>query len=285
MSLEGKVAIVTGGGRGIGRAIALDFAKNGADVVVAARTESEIENVAEEIRKLDRQSLAIRTDMIEEESIKNLISITFEKFKKIDILVNNAGLSGASPIASMKTEEWDRIINVNLRGVMIATREVLKFMKKQKSGYIISIASGFGIEGQPFLSAYGVTKAGVILFNEVLAKEVKYIKAYVINPGLIDTKLARLSTGKKEPPEIIGPIASYLASDENKLPSGIVVKRIQLDNMKAAISPLIQGRTYPDWKTLFKEIKPQLSEKILRNIKKYNKMMPFLFRDFLKQTK
>ncbi|MFX0140849.1 MAG: SDR family NAD(P)-dependent oxidoreductase [Candidatus Hodarchaeota archaeon] len=285
MNLEGKVAVVTGGGRGIGKAIAIDFAKNGADVVVAARTVSEIENVAEEIRKLGQKSLAIRTDMTKEEDIKDLISKSFEEFNKIDILVNNAGVSGASPIAKMKTKEWDLIMAVNLRGVMIATREVLKIMKKQKSGCIINISSGFGIEGQLYLSAYGVSKAGLLLFANVLAKEEKHVKVYTINPGLIDTRLAGGSLGKKEPPEIIGPIASYLASDENKLLSGTVVKRIQLDNMKAAISPLIQGRTYSDWKTLFKEINHQLSEKILRNIKKYNKMMPFLFRDYLKPMK
>ncbi len=285
MSLEGKVAIVTGGGRGIGKAIALDFARNSSDVVVAARTVSEIENVRDEIHKLGRKSLSIRTDMTKEEDIKALISKTFEEFNKIDILVNNAGVSGGSPIAKMKTSEWDLIMNVNLRGAFIATRESLNIMKKQKSGCIINISSGFGIEGQLYLSAYGVSKAGLLLFADVLAKEEKHVKVYTINPGLIDTRLAGASPGRKDPPEIIGPIASYLASNENKLPSGTVVKRIQLDNMKATITPLIQGRTYPDWKTLFKDIKPQLNEKILRNIKKYNKMMPFVFRESLKPVK
>ena len=282
MSLEGKVAIVTGGGRGIGRAIALDFAKSGADVVVAARTISEIESVASEIRGLGRQSLAIPTDMMKETDIKNLINQTHEQFGKIDILVNNAGLSaGSNFVIDMKTADWDRIMNVNLRGVFIATREVLKKMKSQKSGRIITISSGFGIEGQPAISAYGASKAGVILFFDSLSKEQHWAKVYVINPGLIDTKLAERSVGKKDPPEIIGPIASYLASDECKLKSGTVVKRLQLDNLKAAILPLIEGKNYASWKDLLQEIKPKLNEKILRNLEKYKKMLPFLFWDQL----
>ena len=132
MSLEGKVAIVTGGGRGIGRAIALDLAKNGADIVLAARTVSEIESVAAEVRALGRQAVAIPTDMMKETEIINLINQTHEQFGKIDILVNNAGASGGAAVIDMKTEDWDRIITVNLRGVFIATREALKKMKLQK---------------------------------------------------------------------------------------------------------------------------------------------------------
>ncbi len=283
MLLKDKIAIVTGGGRGIGRAIALDFAKNGADVVVAARTISEIESVAEEIRSIGCQSLAIQTDMTKEDDIKALVKKTIEKFGRIDILVNNAGVLIEAPIIDMKTEDWDRVINVNLRGVFIITREILKIMAQQKSGCIISIASGFGIEGQPYYSAYGASKAGVLLFNDVLAKEARFIKAYVINPGLIETKMTEKAPGTKDPPEIVAPIATYLASDENKLPSGTAVKRLQLDNLKAAILPLIQGRTYPTWNALFQEIKPHLNEKILRNIKKYRKMLPYLFKDYLTQ--
>ncbi|MHA1651124.1 MAG: SDR family NAD(P)-dependent oxidoreductase [Candidatus Helarchaeota archaeon] len=283
MLLKDKIAIVTGGGRGIGRAIALDFAKNGADVVVAARTISEIESVAEEIRSIGCQSLAIQTDMTKEDDIKALVKKTIEKFGRIDILVNNAGVLIEAPIIDMKTEDWDRVINVNLRGVFIITREILKIMAQQKSGCIISIASGFGIEGQPYYSAYGASKAGVLLFNDVLAKEARFIKAYVINPGLIETKMTEKAPGTKDPPEIVAPIATYLASDENKLPSGTAVKRLQLDNLKAAILPLIQRRTYPTWNALFQEIKPHLNEKILRNIKKYRKMLPYLFKDYLTQ--
>ncbi len=281
MSLVGKVAVITGGGRGIGRAIALDFAKNGADVVVAARTVSEIEKVSEAIRQQGRHSLAIPTDMTQESAIKNLINQTNEQFGKIDVLVNNAGVSNPAFIMDTNTEDWDRVINVNLRAVFITTREALKIMQNQKSGRVISISSGFGIEGQPTLSAYGASKAGVILFSDVLAKEIRWLKVYVINPGLIDTKLAERAPGEKSPPEIIGPIASFLASDACKVPSGTIVKRLQLDSLKNSIIPLIEGKRYPSWNTLFNEIKPNLEEKILRNLEKYKKMLPFLFQDYI----
>lgn len=281
MYLEGKVAIVTGGGRGIGRAIALDFAENGADVVVAARTSTEIKSVAAKIKEMGRQSLAIPTDMTKEVDILNLVNQTYDKFGKIDVLVNNAGTAAPSFVIDMKTEDWDQVINVNLRGVFIATREVLKKMKLQKQGCIISISSGFGIEGQPTASAYGASKAGVILFSDALSKELSWVKVYVLNPGLIDTKLAEKSPGKKESPEIISPIIVYLASDECKLPSGTVVKRLQLDNLKAAVLPLIRGKKFLDRKALLQEITPKLSEKILRNVKKYKHMFPFLFDEYI----
>ncbi|MHA1131464.1 MAG: SDR family NAD(P)-dependent oxidoreductase [Candidatus Helarchaeota archaeon] len=280
MSLDGKVAIVTGGGRGIGKAIALDFARNGANVVVAARTVAEIEEVASQIRALGRESYAIRTDMTKEDDIKTLVKQTYEKFGMIDILVNNAGVSTGVEIKDMKTETWDLILNVNLRGVFLTTRETLKIMEKQRSGHIINISSGFGIEGQPYFSAYGASKAGVLLFSDVLAKENRFIKVYVINPGLIDTKMAEAAPGAKTPPEVIAPIATFLASDMNKLPSGTVVKRLQLDALKEAISPLIQGRTFPNQSAFLKEIEPKLNPKILRNIKKYRKMLPFLFKEY-----
>ncbi|MHA1279364.1 MAG: SDR family NAD(P)-dependent oxidoreductase [Candidatus Helarchaeota archaeon] len=280
MSLDGKVAIVTGGGRGIGKAIALDFARNGANVVVAARTVAEIEEVASQIRALGRESYAIRTDMTKEDDIKTLVKQTYEKFGRIDILVNNAGVSTGVEIKDMKTETWDLILNVNLRGVFLTTRETLKIMEKQRSGHIINISSGFGIEGQPYFSAYGASKAGVLLFSDVLAKENRFIKVYVINPGLIDTKMAEAAPGAKTPPEVIAPIATFLASDMNKLPSGTVVKRLQLDALKEAISPLIQGRTFPNQSAFLKEIEPKLNPKILRNIKKYRKMLPFLFKEY-----
>jgi 3-oxoacyl-[acyl-carrier protein] reductase len=281
VSLEGKVAVITGGGRGIGRAIALDFARNGADVVVAARTIAEIEAVAAEIQDLGAQSMAIRTDMTKESDIVNLIRQAHERFGKIDILVNNAGVSTGVEIKNTKTEDWDFLINVNLRGVFLATREALKIMTKQQSGCIISMGSGFGIEGQPYYSAYGASKAGVILLSDALAKEERHIKVYVINPGLIDTKMTKIAPGTKTPPGVIGPIASFLASGANKLPSGTVIKRLQLDGLKAAIVPLLGGRTFSSWNALFKEVKPKLDAKILRNIKKYQKMLPFLFKEYL----
>lgn len=281
MSLAGKLALVTGGGRGIGRAIALDFALHGADIVVAARTKPEIESVAAEIHDLGRESIAIPTDMTDEASIQNLVFKTFETYGKIDILVNNAGVTIVVPVIDMKTEDFDRVMNVNVRGMFICTRETLPIMKKQKYGTIINISSGFGIEGQPLLSAYCASKAAILLFSDSLSKEERRIKVYVINPGLIDTQMATIESGQKYPPEAIATIATYLASPENKFPSGMVIKQLQLEYIKEAINPLIQGRTYSDFSALFKDVKKELNEKILRNIEKYKIMMPYIFKDYL----
>ena len=281
MSLEGKLAVITGGGRGIGKAIALDFAKYGADVVVAARTTAEIESVAAEIRNMGRQSVAIPTDMTNEQSIQNLISKSYETFGKIDILVNNAGISFLAAVIDMKTEDFDQLIAVNLRGMFICTREALRIMKKQKQGRIINISSGFGIEGQPMLSAYCASKAGILLLSDSLSKEERKVKVYVINPGLIETKMTEGLQGKKESPEVIAKIATYLALPENKFPSGMVIKQLQLDNIKAAIAPLIQGRTFPDWNTLFQGVKSKLDAKILGNIEKYKVMLSYWFKEYL----
>jgi NAD(P)-dependent dehydrogenase (short-subunit alcohol dehydrogenase family) len=281
MSLEGKLALITGGVRGIGKAIALDFAKYGADIVVAARTTSEIDGVANEIQNMGRKSLAIPTDMTDERSIQNLVSKTFEAFGKIDILVNNAGVSTVAPVIDMKTEDFDQVIAVNLRGMFICTRETLRVMKKQKQGCIINISSGFGIEGQPMLSAYCASKAGILLFSDSLSKEERKVKVYVINPGLIETKMTESLGGKKESPEVISKIATYLALPENKFPSGMVIKQLQLDNIKAAVAPLIQGRTFPNWNTLFQEVKSKLDAKILGNIEKYKVILSYWFKEYL----
>jgi len=281
MSLERKLAVITGGGRGIGKSIALDFAKYGADVVVAARSVAEIESVAAEIRNMGRQSIAIPTDMTNEQSIQNLISKSYEKFGKIDILVNNAGISFLAAVIDMKTEDFDQLIAVNLRGLFICTREALRIMKKQKQGCIINMSSGFGIEGQPMLSAYCASKAGILLLSDSLSKEERKVKVYVINPGLIETKMTEGLQGKKESPEVIAKIATYLALPENKFPSGMVIKQLQLDNIKAAIAPLIQGRTFPDWNTLFQGVKSKLDAKILGNIEKYKVMLSYWFKEYL----
>jgi NAD(P)-dependent dehydrogenase (short-subunit alcohol dehydrogenase family) len=281
MSLEGKVAVITGGGRGIGKAIALDFAKYGADIVVAARTTSEIDAVANEVLKMGRKALAIPTDMTKEQSIQNLISKSYENFGKIDILVNNAGISFAAAVVDMKTEDFDNLMTVNLRGMFICTREALRFMRKQKQGCIINISSGFGIEGQPMLSAYCASKAGILLFSDSLSKEERKVKVYVINPGLIETKMTESLGGKKESPDVIAKIATYLALPENKFPTGMVIKQLQLDNIKAAVTPLIEGRTFPNWTALFQEVKSKLDAKILGNIEKYKVMLSYWFKEYI----
>ena len=155
MRLKDQVAIVTGGGRGIGRSIALTFANEGANVAVIARTESEIESVKQEILNLGSKAIAIKTDVTDESQVISMVQRVMDEFGRIDILINNAGFAKHAYIQDISNELWDTTINVNLRGIMLCTRAVYKQMMKQKSGYIINISSG---AGKPKLSyVEGVT--------------------------------------------------------------------------------------------------------------------------------
>lgn len=283
MLLENKIAIVTGGGRGIGKAIAINFAKNGAKIALAARTKSEINDVVEEIKSIGGEAIAIQTNVLHESMIKNLVNETYEKFGDLDILVNNAGISSVSPIITMKTEDFDNVININLRGSFIATRECLKIFKKKHSGSIINMTSGYGIDPQPLLCAYSASKAALINFTKTLSKEDKYVKVYALNPGRIDTKLTVGLAGNKKSPEIIGPIASFLASDKNKLKSGTVVKRLQLDSLQNATRDYLEGKKYTDIDSLITEIKSKIDAKTIHHLKKYEGMLMYIFQDYLKK--
>jgi 3-oxoacyl-[acyl-carrier protein] reductase len=283
MILENKIALVTGGGRGIGRSIAINFAKDGAKVALAARTKSEINKVAEDIKILGGEAIAIQTDVLNEAMVKNLVKKTYNTFGNLDILVNNAGISRVSPILNMKTEDFDKVININLRGSFITTRECLKIFKKNGAGSIINMTSGYGIDPKPLLCAYSASKAALINFTKTLAKEVAYIKVYALNPGLIDTELTKALHGNKKSPEIIGPIASFLASDNNKLKSGTVVKRLQLDSLQNATKNYLDGKKYADIDSLITEIRYKIDDKTIHHLKKYEGMLTYIFRDNLKK--
>jgi len=237
MKLNEKVAIVTGGGRGIGRAIALGFAREGANVVIASRTESKIEEVAEEIRKLGRRSLAIKTDVCKEEDVKNMLEKALEEFSHIDILVNNAGIGmtlaagGPRRIKDLETEIWDEIIDTNLRGPFLCAKYVLETMEAQRSGSIINI-SGAGItkEGKGIMSRnsgagyapYGVSKFGLERLTQILASEMEDFNVAVntLRPGRqVDTDLNRGMPRRAEnllKPEVLVPSAVFLATQDAK---------------------------------------------------------------------
>ncbi len=190
-SLEGKVAVVTGGSSGIGRAIALTFAGAGADVTVCSRTPHKLESVAGEIRKLGRRSLAVPADITQKSAVDNLVQKTIGEFGKIDILVNNAGTGILLPLVDHEEEDWDLVMNTNLRGYYLCSRAVGKKMIEQRSGNIISISSVRGIEAFPGRASYCVSKAGVVMLTKVLALElVGYnIRANAIAPGFFKTEL------------------------------------------------------------------------------------------------
>jgi dehydrogenase/reductase SDR family member 4 len=191
--LSDKVAIVTGGSRGIGRAIALGLANYGADVVVASRKQEDLDIVADEIRATGRKAAAIATHMRNREDIDQLVQRTLDEFGKIDILVNNAGTNPYfGPMMGVEERTWDQIMTVNLKGYFLLAQAVAKGMIERKSGNIINVSSAGGRRASPGLGAYSVSKAGVIMLTQVLAQELgQYgIRVNAIAPGIIQTRFA-----------------------------------------------------------------------------------------------
>ena len=213
MDLSNRVAIVTGSGRGIGRAIALKLAEVGATVVVNDIGEA-AQGVAEEIRAISRQSLAILADVSSSSDVARLMETTKATYGKVDILVNNAGITRDQILVRMSDEDWDRVLNVNLRSVFLCSRAVLRQMIKQRWGRIISIASIVGVAGNPGQANYASAKAGIIGLTRTIAREVasRGITANVIAPGFIDTEMTQRLEEKRRQ-ELMGHIPlGYLGS-------------------------------------------------------------------------
>ena len=194
-SLEGKVAIVTGGRRGIGRAIALAFAQAGADIVVCDRVveDGEIEAVAEEIRRLGRRSLAVQADITQKSDVDNLVQRVVDEFSAVDILVNSAAMNIRAPLLELREDGWDRIINTDLKGYYLCSQVVGKRMVDQKRGNIINMASTAAMKAAPEMGAYCIAKAGVVMLTRVLALELaKYnIRVNAIAPSIVKTKFSQ----------------------------------------------------------------------------------------------
>jgi len=230
-SLEGKVAIVTGGSKGIGREIGLVFAEAGADVVVSSRgLDSSLEDVAEEIRTLGRRSLAVPADIRKKSDVERLVQRTVDEFGVIDILVNNAGILLVAPFVDHSEEDWDRIMDTNLKGYYLCSQAVVKKMMEQKKGNIINMASIRSIGASRERVGYCVSKAGVVMLTRVMALEfASYnIRVNGIAPGWIKTKLnerlwsdpnTRQQIEKEIPlgylaePSVIAATALFLAAD------------------------------------------------------------------------
>lgn len=229
-SLEGKIALITGGSRGIGRATALAFARAGADVAIASRKLPDLEKVAGEIRDLGRKTLAVSAHIGKIEDINNLVTRVKEEFGRIDILVNNAGANPTmAPALELDERSWDTIMNLNVKGLFFISQAVAKVMKEQGGGCIINIASAGGIRPH-ILPAYSISKAAVIMATKVMALEwAKYnIRANVVAPGLVRTRfsqalwddeqiseylLARIPMRRSASPEETVGAMVYLASD------------------------------------------------------------------------
>jgi NAD(P)-dependent dehydrogenase (short-subunit alcohol dehydrogenase family) len=193
MRLQERAAIVTGAGRGIGRATALALAREGADVALAARSVGELEEVAGEVRRLGPRALVVRTDVAVEAEARALVERTVAEFGRLDILVNNAGAVAREPLRELAVADWDEVIAVNLRGTFLCSKFALEPMLARGEGWIVNISSGAGKRGVVNRTAYSAAKFGVIGFTEALDAEVRSqgIRLHVVCPGPVDTRMRR----------------------------------------------------------------------------------------------
>jgi 3-oxoacyl-[acyl-carrier protein] reductase len=192
--LDQKVAIITGGGTGIGRNIALEFAKQGAKVVIGSRNMASLEKVVEEIKALGGHSLAIATDVSVAEQVRSLVKQTVDNFGRIDILVNNAGIVISRPFMEKTVEDWIRTLEVNLIGVFLCSQAAAKYMLQQKSGKIINISSIRGIDhcGREGIMDYSASKGAVINLTKTMAKELApHINVNTVAPGHTLTEMTQ----------------------------------------------------------------------------------------------
>jgi NADP-dependent 3-hydroxy acid dehydrogenase YdfG len=190
-ALQGQVAIVTGAGRGIGHAVATALAREGATVVLAARTRQQLASIAAAIRESGGAALAIPTDVTQDAGVEAMVEQAIAELGRLDILVTAAGLASFGPVVGTKPGEWDGMLAVNLRAVMVTCRAVLPMMIRQRRGTIINIASVAAQRPIPGASVYTATKAGVIGFSRVLAEELRGegVRVGVLVPGAVDTPL------------------------------------------------------------------------------------------------
>lgn len=230
MSLDGKIALVTGGGRGIGRAIALELARSGAHVAVNyAGSEQTAKDVVREIEEMGQQAIAIQANVADGERVKDMIKQVIETFGRLDILVNNAGITKDNLLMRMKDEEWNDVLDVNLKGVYHCIKAVSRQMMKQRSGRIINISSVVGVLGNAGQANYVAAKAGVIGLTKTVAREFasRGITVNAVAPGFISTDmtaklgedlqeemLKNIPLGQFGKPEDIAKVVRFLASDD-----------------------------------------------------------------------
>jgi meso-butanediol dehydrogenase/(S,S)-butanediol dehydrogenase/diacetyl reductase len=200
MSLQGKVALVTGGGRGIGRGIALQLARAGADVAVADLSETNAQAVAGEVRALGRRATAVRADVTDWADAQAMVAHTVAELGSLDIAVNNAGVISIAPVAELTEEAFDRVMAVNVKGVFLSCKAELPVMQERGWGRIVNVASVAGKNGYPGLAHYCASKFAVIGFTNSLAKEVALqgITVNAICPGIIGTDMWRGEQGMAE---------------------------------------------------------------------------------------
>jgi 3-oxoacyl-[acyl-carrier protein] reductase len=190
-NLSGKVALVTGGGRGIGKAIVLELAGQGADVVVSDIDPSIAEKTAAEVRNLGVRSIALKADVSSADDVEAMVRKSLEEMGKIDILVNNAGITRDNLLMRMEEKDWDLVLAINLKGAFLCTKAVSRPMMKQRGGKIVNVASVVGLMGNAGQANYAASKAGLIGLTKSTAKELasRNIQANAVAPGFIETEM------------------------------------------------------------------------------------------------
>lgn len=236
MELEGKVALVTGASRGIGRAIALSLAREGAKLALVKHKQS-VDEVIKEIESLGGEAKAFTADVAKSFGVENMVKEVLLEFGKIDILINNAGITADNLLLRMKEEEWDEVINTDLKGIFNCTKVVARSMLKQRYGKIVNIASVAGLTGNAGQANYAAAKAGVIGFSKSVAKELasRSINVNVVAPGFIKTQmteklkdtvkeslLSQIPLGQLGEPEDVANLVVFLVSEKSSYITGQV---------------------------------------------------------------
>jgi 3-oxoacyl-[acyl-carrier protein] reductase len=238
MSLSGKVALVTGASRGIGRAVAIKLASEGADLIVTATSLERAQKTADEITRMGRKALAVKVDVAVTAEVEALFAEIVENFGRIDILVNNAGITRDGLLMRMKDEDWDAVVDVNLKGTFTCTREAVKLMAKTKSGSIVNISSVVGEMGNAGQANYCASKAGIVGFTKAVAREYakRNITVNAVTPGFVETDmtevlsqtikedlLKQIPSGRFGKPEDIANAVYFLVSEMSSYITGHVL--------------------------------------------------------------